>query len=380
MKYIGLVAAEPSGDQLGSHLMAAIKKLDPEVRFEGVGGKKMAAEGLNSLVPMEKLSVMGIVEVLKHLPELLKIRKNLVKRWSEFPPDVFIGIDAPDFNLGLENTLHKQGVPTVHYVCPSIWAWREGRVKTLRKAVDLVISLFPFEVPLLKQHQVKAIFGGHPLGHELKDIPDKNKIREQLGVPTNRPTLALLPGSRLSEVEQLTVDFLDTAKRVAEKNSQLVVLVPLATPRIRDHFMSQLSTQHKVLDIRFFDGQSRDVLAAADVVLLASGTATLEAMLYKKPMVVAYKVHWLTHFITFKLGLVKTPYIALPNILAGQEIVPELFQEKCRPEALAKHVLTWFTNRKKRHDIIETFSEMKVQLEQNNIDEAAQAVLDLVKR
>ena len=380
MKYIGLVAAEPSGDQLGSHLMAAIKKLDPEVRFEGIGGEKMAAEGLNSLVPMEKLSVMGIVEVLKHLPDLLKIRKDLIKRWSEYPPDVFIGIDAPDFNLGLENRLHKQGVPTVHYVCPSIWAWREGRVKILRKAVDLVISLFPFEVPLLQKHQVKAIFGGHPLGHELKNMPDKKTIREQLGVPTNRPTLALLPGSRLSEVEQLTQDFLDTAKRVADKNAQLVVLVPLATQRIQEYFMSQLSTEHKVLDIRFFDGHSREVLAAADVVLLASGTATLEAMLYKKPMVVAYKVHWLTHFITFRLGLVKTPYIALPNILAGKEIVPELFQEKCQPEALAKHVLTWFTNRKKRHDVIETFSSIKQELEQNNIDEAAKAVLDLVKQ
>ncbi|NNJ90302.1 MAG: lipid-A-disaccharide synthase [Gammaproteobacteria bacterium] len=380
MKYIGLVAAEPSGDQLGSHLMAAIKKLDPEVHFEGVGGKKMTAEGLKSLVPMEKLSVMGIVEVLKHLPGLLKIRKNLVKRWSEFPPDIFIGIDAPDFNLGLENTLHKLGVPTVHYVCPSIWAWREGRVKTLRKAVDLVISLFPFEVPLLNKHQVNALFGGHPLGHELKDIPDKNIIREQLGIPADRPTLALLPGSRLFEVEQLTHDFLDTAKRVAQKNDQLVVLVPLVTPRIQDYFMSQLSTEHKILDIRFFDGQSREVLAAADVVLLASGTATLEAMLYKKPMVVAYKVHWLTHFITFKLGLVKTPYIALPNILAGREIVPELFQEKCQPDILAKHVLTWFTNRTKRHDIIETFSKMKLELEQNNIDEAAKAVLDLVKK
>ena len=380
MKYIGLVAAEPSGDQLGSHLMAAIKKLDPEVRFEGVGGNKMTAQGLNSLVPMEKLSVMGIVEVLKHLPELLKIRKNLVKRWTEFPPDVFIGIDAPDFNLGLEKRLHKQGVPTVHYVCPSIWAWREGRVKTLRKAVDLVISLFPFEVPLLKKHQVKALYGGHPLGHELKDIPDKNTVREQLGLPTNRPMLALLPGSRLSEVEQLTHDFLETAKRVAEKNAQLMVLVPLATPRIQKYFMSQLSTTHKILDIRFFDGQSREVLAAADVVLLASGTATLETMLYKKPMVVAYKVHWLTYFITFRLGLVKTPYIALPNILAGKEIVPELFQEKCQPEALAKHVLTWFTNRQKRHDMIETFAQMKQELEQNNIDEAARAVLELVKQ
>jgi lipid-A-disaccharide synthase len=380
MRYIGLVAAEPSGDQLGSHLMAAIKKLDPEVRFEGVGGKKMAAEGLNSLVPMEKLSVMGIVEVLRHLPELLKIRKDLVKRWREFPPDVFIGIDAPDFNLGLEHSLHRLGVPTVHYVCPSIWAWREGRVKTLRKAVDLVISLFPFEVPLLNKHQVQALFGGHPLGHELKDIPDKKKVREQLGVPVNRPTLALLPGSRLFEVEQLTHDFLDAAKRVAEKNAQLVVLVPLATTRIQEYFMSQLSTQHKILDIRFFDGRSREVLAAADVVLLASGTATLEAMLYKKPMVVAYKVHWLTHFITFRLGLVKTPYIALPNILAGRELVPELFQEKCQPEALAKHVLTWFTNREKRYELIETFSEMKQQLEQNNIDEAAQAVLEMVKQ
>jgi len=380
MKYIGLVAAEPSGDQLGSHLMAAIKKLDPEVRFEGVGGKKMAAEGLNSLVPMEKLSVMGIVEVLKHLPGLLKIRKDLVKRWSEFPPDVFIGIDAPDFNLGLEKRLHSQGVPTVHYVCPSIWAWREGRVKTLRKAADLVISLFPFEVPLLKKHQVKALFGGHPLGHELKHIPDKKTVREQLGIPANRPTLALLPGSRLSEVEQLTHDFLDTAKRVAEKNAQLVVLVPLATPRIQEFFMSQLSTQHKILDIRFFDGRSREVLAAADVVLLASGTATLETMLYKKPMVVAYKVHWLTHFIIFRLGLVKTPFIALPNILAGRKIVPELFQDKCQSEELAKHVLTWFTNRKKRHDIIETFSQMKLELEQNNIDKAAEAVLDLVKQ
>lgn len=374
------MAAEASGDQLAGRLMAALQEQQPDIVFEGVGGQQMQARGLQSWVPMESLSVMGIVEVLKHLPRLLKIRRLLARRWLQNPPDIFIGVDAPDFNLGLEKRLRGNGITTVHYVCPSIWAWRAGRVKTLRAATDLVLSLFPFEVPLLARHQINAHYAGHPLALQTEQLPNQQSLRKQLSLPAGRPVLALLPGSRMAEVSQLSHDFLETARRVYQRNSAVIFVAPMASEAIQQYFLSCISAEYRELDIRIFAGQSHQLIEAADVVLLASGTATLEAMLQLKPMVVAYKVHWLTYFITFTLGLVKTPFIALPNILAGREIVPELFQDQCRPEALAQQVLSFFTNRHKRDQAIAAFSEQKQQLSQGDPRSAATAVLQLLRQ
>lgn len=354
-----------------------LRSLHDDIVFEGVGGPAMIESGFDSWIPMEQLSVMGIVEVLMHLPDLIKTRRDIAARWIEHPPDVFIGIDAPDFNLGLEQRLHEAGIPTVHYVCPSIWAWREGRVNTLKKATDLVMCLFPFEVPLLQQHGIRAEFVGHPLGQEMQQVPEKSAVRQQLDVPDDRPTLALLPGSRLFEAKQLSRCFLDVASRVAARDERLLVLVPLATDAIKQQFLKAISKPHGHLDIRFFDGRSREVMAAADVVLLASGTATLEALLLEKPMVVAYRVHWLSHFLTFGIGLVKTPFIALPNILAGRPLVPELFQKQCTADNLAKQVLMFFTRRQKRQALIDELKTIKSELAENRLHQAAQSILKL---
>ena len=374
---IGIVAAEPSGDQLASHLMRALKNLQPSIQFEGIGGKLMMAEGLQSWYPLEKLSVMGLVEVLKHLPELLRIRKDLANRWLANPPDIFIGVDAPDFNLGLEAKLKKAGIPTVHYVCPTIWAWRENRVKKIRKAVSLVLSIFPFEVPLLAKHEVKAHYAGHPLAQDLKQVPDQNDTRRVLELDGNKIILGLLPGSRMSEVTRLTDDFLAAAAILKDKIPGLQVIAPMATSEIYKYVESRLA-EHSLDNIKLLDGYSREVMAAADILLTASGTATLEIMLYKKPMVVAYKVHWLSHFIFIKLGLLKTKYFAMPNILAGKKIVPELMQDDCTPEKLAQAVLQLLENDVARESLRLEFEKLHQVLAEGNIGSAADAVLSLL--
>ena len=378
MTRVGIVAAEPSGDQLASHLMAALRQIEPDMQFEGIGGSMMQAQGMDSWFPMEKLSVMGIVEVVRHLPELLGIRKTLVRKWQENPPDLFIGVDAPDCNLGLEKNLRAAGIPTVQYVCPTVWAWRQGRVKTIKQGVDLVLSIYPFEVPLLEKHNVKALYAGHPLAQDLGSIPEQSKVRKQLDLSAEKPVLGLLPGSRISEVSQLTDDFLQAASLLSEKISEITVLLPAATERIR-RFVADKLHNYKGLDIRLLDGQSRDVMAAADVVLLASGTAALETMLYKKPMVVAYKVHWMTYFLTVRLGLLKTKYISMPNILAGEQLVPELVTDACPPDNLAREVLEMFSNPQKRQSLESKFQHMRVELAQGNIEQAARGILELKK-
>ena len=380
MLRIAIVAAEPSGDQLGGHLIRALKQHQQNISFEGIGGDKMIGEGFSSWYPMEKLSVMGLVEVLKHLPELLGIRRDLTRRLIDNPPDLFIGIDAPDFNLGLEKKLKSAGIPTVHYVSPTIWAWREKRVKTLRKATDLVLSIFPFEVPLLKKHGVTAVYAGHPLAEDMKNIPGKTASREMLNMPSTRPVMGILPGSRMSEVKQLTDDFLETALLVSKRNNEVIFSIPVATDAIEAYILSRISSRYRDLDIRLFKDHSRTVMAAADVLLMASGTASLEAALYKKPMVIGYRVHWLTHFILIKLGLVKTRFFAMPNILADSMIVPEHLQESCRPEVLAKSVLAFFTKKQYRQQTIDALGEVKASLSDGSVEQAAQVMMDMVKK
>jgi lipid-A-disaccharide synthase len=379
MKTVGIVAAEPSGDQLASLLIEAIRKRQPDMQFQGIAGPAMQKAGCESWYPMEKLSVMGLVEVLKHLPELLGIRRDLVKRWRAAPPDLFIGVDAPDFNLGLQQKLHNFGIPTVQYVSPTFWAWREGRVKTLQKATDLVLSIFPFEAALLKKHGVNAVYAGHPLVQKLAELPDQNTARAVLGLQDTERVLAILPGSRMSEVRFLAEVFFKTASILKAQFADIQIIVPLATERIRGEIENCLQ-QFPGLKVKLVDGQSQQVLAAADLVLVASGTAALETLLHRKPMVVAYRAHWLTYFILFKLGLVRSDYIAMPNILAGREIVPEMFQDDCDAEKMAEELVDLLENGKRRLQMQEEYDEIIDQLSGGSIDQAAQAVLQLVNR
>ena len=329
---VALVAGEASGDILGAGLMQALKARHPQVEFIGVGGPRMQAEGLNSYVPMERLAVMGLVEVLGRLPELLLRRRRLIATLIEARPDVFIGIDAPDFNLGLELKLRRAGIKTVHYVSPSVWAWRQKRVLKIRQACDLMLTLFPFEAQFYDAHAVPVRFVGHPLADAIPLQADRAAAREALNLPADTPVVALLPGSRGGEVARLGSLFLDTAVRLRALRPGIRFVLPCASPERRAQLEQLLVGRD--LPLSLLDGRSHDALAACDAVLIASGTATLEALLYKRPMVVAYRVAPLTYRILKRL--VKSPYISLPNLLAERLLVPELIQDAATPDALAQ--------------------------------------------
>lgn len=329
---VALVAGEASGDILGAGLMQALKARYPQVEFIGVGGPRMQAEGLKSYFPMERLAVMGLVEVLGRLPELLLRRRRLIATLIEARPDVFIGIDAPDFNLGLELKLRRAGIKTVHYVSPSVWAWRQKRVLKIRQACDLMLTLFPFEAQFYDAHAVPVRFVGHPLADAIPLQADRAAAREALNLPADTPVVALLPGSRGGEVARLGSLFLDTAVRLRALRPGIRFVLPCASPERRAQLEQLLVGRD--LPLSLLDGRSHDALAACDAVLIASGTATLEALLYKRPMVVAYRVAPLTYRILKRL--VKSPYISLPNLLAERLLVPELIQDAATPDALAQ--------------------------------------------
>lgn len=331
---IALVAGEASGDILGAGLMQAIKQRYPDAEFIGVGGARMEAEGLKSSFPMERLAVMGLVEVLGRLFELLGRRRQLARELIAAQPDVFIGIDAPDFNLGLELKLRRAGIKTVHYVSPSVWAWRQKRVLKIRDACDLMLTLFPFEARFYDAHQVPVRFVGHPLADAIPPLADRGAAREALDLPQHGPVVALLPGSRGGEVARLGELFLDAAIRLRALRPGIRFLLPCATPERRAQLEQMLVSRD--LPLTLLDGRSHEALAACDSVLIASGTATLEALLYKRPMVVAYRVAPLTYRILKRL--VKSPYFSLPNLLAERLLVPELIQDAATPEALAQAV------------------------------------------
>ncbi|TRO31601.1 lipid-A-disaccharide synthase [Pseudomonas sp. ALS1131] len=331
---VALVAGEASGDILGSGLMQAIKQRYPDAEFIGVGGSRMEAEGLKSYFPMERLAVMGLVEVLGRLFELLGRRRQLARDLIAAKPDVFIGIDAPDFNLGLELKLRRAGIKTVHYVSPSVWAWRQKRVLKIREACDLMLTLFPFEAQFYDEHQVPVRFVGHPLADAIPQQADRAGAREALDLPHDEPVVALMPGSRGGEVARLGELFLDAAIRLRALRPGVRFLLPCATPERREQLEQMLAGRD--LPLTLLNGRSHEALAACDAVLIASGTATLEALLYKRPMVVAYRVAPLTYRILKRL--VKSPYISLPNLLAERLLVPELIQDAATPEALAQAV------------------------------------------
>lgn len=331
---VALVAGEASGDILGCGLMQAIKQRHPNAEFIGVGGARMEAEGLKSYFPMERLAVMGLVEVLGRLFELLGRRRQLARDLIAAQPDVFIGIDAPDFNLGLELKLRRAGIKTVHYVSPSVWAWRQKRVLKIREACDLMLTLFPFEAQFYDEHQVPVHFVGHPLADAIPLQADRAAAREALDLPQDEPVVALMPGSRGGEVARLGELFLDAAIRLRALRPGIHFLLPCATPERREQLEQMLAGRD--LPLTLLNGRSHEALAACDAVLIASGTATLEALLYKRPMVVAYRVAPLTYRILKRL--VKSPYISLPNLLAQRLLVPELIQDAATPEALAQAV------------------------------------------
>lgn len=370
---IALVAGEASGDILGAGLMQALKARHPDAEFIGVGGARMEAEGLQSSFPMERLAVMGLVEVLGRLFELLGRRRQLARELIAAKPDVFIGIDAPDFNLGLELKLRRAGIKTVHYVSPSVWAWRQKRVLKIRDACDLMLTLFPFEAQFYDAHQVPVRFVGHPLADAIPPQADRAAAREALGLPQDEPVVALMPGSRGGEVARLGELFLDAAIRLRALRPGIRFLLPCATPERRAQLEQMLASRD--LPLTLLDGRSHEALAACDAVLIASGTATLEALLYKRPMVVAYRVAPLTYRILKRL--VKSPYISLPNLLAERLLVPELIQDAASADALAQSLAPLIDGGEVQ---TERFDVIHRALRRDASAQAAEAVLKLVGR
>ena len=331
-----LIAGEMSGDLLGADLMRGLRKIFPDAIFEGIGGPKMQAEGFHSLFEMERLSVMGLIEPLKRLPELLHIRRAIVSRYRSAPPTVFIGIDSPDFNTPIELKLRRTGIKTVHYVSPSVWAWRQGRIKTIKKAVDLMLTLLPFEAEFYKQHDVPVCFVGHPLASQIPLQPDTDSAKKQLQLDSHKPVLCVMPGSRAGEVALLADLFLEVAERIEQAVNGLQIIIPAANDARYDQLKHMLS-RHEHLNVTLLLQQSHLAMESADAILLASGTTALEGMLFKKPMVVSYRLGALTYALVSPF--IKTPFVSIPNLLAGEMLVPELIQSAATLEALVAAVI-----------------------------------------
>ncbi|MCY0964105.1 lipid-A-disaccharide synthase [Parathalassolituus penaei] len=377
MTRIAIVAGETSGDMLGAGLIAALRKRFPDAEFEGIGGPLMQAQGFESLFPMERLAVMGLVEVLGRLFELLSIRKQLIRRWLENPPDVMIGIDAPDFNLTLEESLRAKGVRTVHYVSPSVWAWREKRVLKIERAVDLMLTLFPFEARFYEQHKVPVRFVGHHLADKIALETPKRPARGSLDLDSEGPLVCLMPGSRGSEVGRLGSLFLETAQLMLQKRPDLQFVIPAANAERMTQLQGLLDAVPYPLPVKLVQGQSHTCMAAADAILLASGTATLEAMLLKRPMVVSYKVAPLTYHILKRL--VRQPWVSLPNLLAGRELVPEVLQDEATPSRLSALMLSRLEDSDSMNQLHETFLFIHRQLQRHADEEAAKAIAGLIQ-
>jgi lipid-A-disaccharide synthase len=372
---IAMVAGEASGDLLASHLMLAIREVMPNVRFTGIGGPKMQAAGMQVLYPMEKLSVMGYMEVLRHYREIAGIRSSLRKQLIANPPDLFIGIDAPDFNFDLELALKHHGIPTVHYVSPSIWAWRGERIHKIKRAVSHMLALFPFEVPLYEKAGVPVTYVGHPLADILPEKPNRLAMREQMRIqPINAKVFAMLPGSRKSEVRQLARTYIETAKLILKTMPDAQFLVPLGSRETRNIFEEAIwRAEAHDLPLTLLFGHAHDAMIAADGVLVASGTATLEAALLKRPMVITYKMSGFSYWLAKRKQYL--PYVGLPNILSGKFVVPELLQDDATPENLAQALLNLVANKQAVTELEERFTEMHLLLKQDAAKRAAAAVL-----
>ncbi len=377
---VALVAGEASGDLLGAAFIEAFRSLHPDARFVGVAGPRMRAAGCEALAGSEEISVMGFIEPLRHLPRLYRLRARLLRAFLRDPPDVFVGIDSPSFNLGLARRLKRRGLPTVQYVSPQVWAWRQGRVRTMGRSVDLVLCVLPFEAAFYAKHAVKAVFVGHPLADQMPLAVDRAAARRELGLPETARVVAVMPGSRMGEVRRLGADFAATARLLQDQASgegAPLFLAPMASAPLRAVFEAQVAQAGAT--VRLLDGQSQRVLAAADAVLVASGTATLETLLSKRPMVVAYRVAPLTAFVARDLGLVKVKLMSQPNLLSGEELVPEFLQEAVTPPALAAALTFQLTDAANREHLEQAFLAIHQQLRRDGARQAALAVQALLQ-
>ena len=372
---IAIVAGETSGDILGAGLIRALKARHPDAHFVGVAGPLMQAEGCEAWYEMEELAVMGIVEVLGRLSRLLKIRRDLTQRFIDLKPDVFVGIDAPDFNITLEGKLKRAGIRTIHYVSPSVWAWRQKRVFKIGRNTDLVLAFLPFEKAFYDRFNVPCRFIGHTMADAMPIQPDKLAARRHLGIADDALCLALLPGSRGAEVEMLSGDFLKTAQLLRIKYPALEIVVPLVNAKRREQFEQIKAEIAPELPMHLLDGKGREAMIASDAALLASGTAALECMLAKCPMVVGYRMKPFTFWLAKRL--VKTPYVSLPNLLAGRELVKELLQDECQPHALAAALEPLLHAGVERDELLKNFYELHQQIRWNADEQAADAVLEI---
>ena len=372
---VGIVAGESSGDQLGAALITALRARIPDVQCFGMAGPKMVAVGCEAWASADELSTMGLFEVLRHLPRLLRLRSSLVERFKAARPDVFIGIDVPDFNLGIEKRLKRFGLKTVQYVSPQVWAWRQGRVRTIGRACDLVLCLLPFETDFYAQHGVRAEFVGHPLADQIPLDVDKSAARAALGLAGDT-IVALLPGSRMGEVERLGADFVAAANWIAARRPDIRFVAPMATARVRAVFEGFVRGAPVAPSIQVVDGQAQRVLAAADAVIVASGTATLETLLTGRPMVVAYRLGALTAFLVRRL--VKVPYFSQPNLLIGRRLVPEFFQEQVTGPVLGEAVLQELQDREGMREMQREFRRVHETLRRGGAERAASAILEYV--
>jgi lipid-A-disaccharide synthase len=374
MPTIGIVAGEASGDLLGSHLIRALKKRRPDLEFVGIAGPKMMAEGAKTLFPMERLSVRGFVEVIRHLPGLLRLRKQLAQDFLQNPPDLFIGIDAPDFNFALERKLKKHGIRTIHYVSPSIWAWRKGRIKKIKAAVSHMLALFPFEPAIYQAADIPVSYVGHPLADILPLESSMQEAREDLKLQNAKQVVTMLPGSRQSEVRQLAGLYVKTAKLMLNKQPSLRFLIPLVTKETREIFQQAIYDDNaQDLPLQILFGHAHLAMQAADAVIVASGTATLEAALIKRPMVITYRMPRLSWMLLKRMNYL--PYVGLPNILANRFVVPELLQHDANPEKLAEATLRLIEDKSMAAEIREEFMRMHLMLRQNTEEKAADAIL-----
>ncbi len=373
---VGVVVGEASGDLLGAGLIQALNQRLPDVEFEGIAGPLMVEQGCKALYPSEKLAVMGLISLKKYL-ELRGIRSELAQRFIDHPPDIFIGIDAPDFNLGLELKLKKSGIPTIHYVSPSVWAWRQYRLRKISKAVDMMLTLFPFEADYYHKHNVPVRFVGHPLAEMIPMKPDQKAARNELDLPMDGEIIALMPGSRAGEIERLADTFIQAAQLCKKQRMDLHFAVALVTPETRKLFDEIKQTVAPDLPVTVIDGKSRRLMEAADIVMAASGTVTLEALLLKRPIVVAYKLAPLTYWLAKRL--LRIPYYSLPNLLAGHPIIEEYIQDEATPENLCQGVLRFFENPEIGVDLENKFIEIHHTLKQEANERAADAVVELLQ-
>ena len=379
---IAIIAGEVSGDILGAGLIHALKARYPQAKFIGIGGERMIAEGFETLFDMEELSVMGLVEVLKHLPRLLNIRRSIIKQLLALKPDVFIGIDAPDFNLDVELKLKQRGIKTIHYVSPSVWAWRQKRVYKIAAATNLVLAFLPFEKAFYDRFNVPCRFIGHTMADAIPLKPNREEACQLLNLDSTQRYVAMLVGSRGSEVEFLSEPFLQTAQLLHQRYPDVKFLVPLINQKRRQQFEQIKQRVAPELNMILLDGNARAAMIAAEATLLASGTAALEAMLCKSPMVVGYRMKPFTYFLAKRL--VKTKYISLPNLLADEMLVPELIQDDCHPTKLAEKLSLYLSEDKSavqtRHVLLQRFAELHQMIQCNADQQAAQAVIDLLEQ